>query len=43
MPSPVETQYGDYRYHSRLGARWAVFFDLLRNSIPVQTDSIYPD
>jgi hypothetical protein len=29
MPSPVETQYGDYRYHSRLGARWAVFFDLL--------------
>jgi hypothetical protein len=25
----VETQYGDYRFHNRLAARWAVFFDVL--------------
>jgi hypothetical protein len=25
----VETLYGDYRFHSRLAARWAVYLDLL--------------
>jgi hypothetical protein len=25
----VETIYGDHRFHSRLAARWAVFFDML--------------
>jgi hypothetical protein len=29
MAKPVETQYGDNWYPSRLAARWAVFFDLL--------------
>jgi hypothetical protein len=29
VAKPVETQYGDNWYPSRLSARWAVFFDLL--------------
>lgn len=27
---PIETRYKDYRFRSRLEARWAVFFDALR-------------
>jgi len=26
-PKPIETMYNDYRFRSRLEARWAVFFD----------------
>lgn len=28
-PKPIETVYNDYRFRSRLEARWAVFFDAL--------------
>ena len=27
---PIETVYGGYRFRSRLEARWAIFFDVLR-------------
>lgn len=30
MPTPIETVYKGYRFRSRLEARWAVFFDVLR-------------
>jgi len=32
MVKPIETRYKGYRFRSRLEARWAVFFDVLRVS-----------
>lgn len=31
---PIETRYGGYHFRSRLEARWAVFFDQLKESQP---------